>query len=328
MVKGSAERSIKRDLLVRTFLRRFGILNTTLIVTLVAILCSFLMYLGIGTIFEEITPVGMIASVIIPFLLAPPLSYAVLRLSQKLGLAEKELLNAYNSLELQVRMRTAELATANRLLQDEIIMHARTEKKLKKGVEKLQKSLEKTIAAIAAVSEIRDPFTAGHQKRVATLAYAIAEEMGLPKSKRDRLHLAAIVHDIGKVQIPTEILIKPLHLSEAEFNIIEAHPQIAHDILYGIEYSRPIAKIVLQHHELLDGSGYPQGLSGDEIILEARILTVADVVEAMASHRPYRPAHGIGKALEEILHNKGKLYDPKVVDACLRVFYEKEFAFE
>jgi putative nucleotidyltransferase with HDIG domain len=327
MFNGSARR-IKRDLLVRAFLRQFSIAQAILIATLSSLLFSFLLYLGIGTILGEITPVGILASVTIPFLIAPPISYVVLRLAQRLGLAEKELLNAYNSLELQVRMRTSELATANRLLQDEIVMHARTEKKLKKGVEKLQKSLEKTIAAIAAVSEIRDPFTAGHQKRVAMLASAIAEEMGLSKRKRDRLQLAAIVHDIGKVQIPTEILIKPLHLSEAEFKIIEAHPQIAHDILYGIEFSRPIAKIVLQHHELLDGSGYPQGLSGDEIILEARILAVADVVEAMASHRPYRPAQGIGKALEEILHHKGVLYDPVVVDACLKVFYEREFSFE
>jgi putative nucleotidyltransferase with HDIG domain len=163
---------------------------------------------------------------------------------------------------------------------------------------------------------------------VARLACAIAEEMGLSQSRCERLRLAAIVHDIGKINIPTEILIKPTHLSEPEFNIIEAHPQIGYDILQGIEYSRPIAKIVLQHHELLDGTGYPQGLPGDEIVVEARILAVADVVEAMASHRPYRPAQGIGKALEEILHHKGSLYDPEVVDACLKVFYEREFSFD
>jgi len=325
---GDPVRKIKINIWFRNFLRQFGIVQATLIATLSALLFSFLLYLGIGTILGEITPVGTLASVIIPVLIAPPIAYVVLRLAQRLGLAEKELLNAYNSLEQQVRMRTAELSTANRQLQDEIAMRTRTEKKLKKGVERLQKSLEKTIGSIAAVSEIRDPFTAGHQKRVAKLSCAIAEDMGLPKSKRERLRLAAIVHDIGKIHIPTEILIKPLHLSEAEFDIIEAHPQIAHDILYGIEFSRPIAKIVLQHHELLDGTGYPQGLSGDEILLEARILAVADVVEAMASHRPYRPAHGIGEALEEILHNKGTLYDPEVVDACLRVFYEKEFTFE
>jgi putative nucleotidyltransferase with HDIG domain len=252
----------------------------------------------------------------------------MLRLAQRLGLAEKELLDAYNSLELQVRLRTAELVTANRQLQEEIATRTRTEQKLQKGVARMKKNLEKTIDAIAAVTEIRDPFTAGHQKRVTTLACAIAEEMALPDEQREWLRLAAIIHDIGKINIPTEILVKPTRLSEPEFNIIEAHPQIGHDILQGIEFSQPVAKIVLQHHELMDGTGYPQGLSGEEIVLEARILAVADVIEAMASHRPYRPAQGIGMALEEILHNKGELYDSDVVDACLRVFYEKDFAFE
>jgi len=321
-------RRIKREIMLRNFLRRFGTVKAIFMATFCAMLFSFLLYWLIGTLLDAFVPVGIFSSIIVPAIVSPPIVYALLRLSQRLGLAEKELLDAYNSLELQVRMRTSELATANRQLQDEIIKRSRTEKKLKRGVERLNKSLEKTIIAIAAVTEMRDPFTAGHQKRVAQLACAIAEEMGLPKSKNERLRLAAVVHDIGKIQVPTEILIKPIHLSEAEFSIIEAHPQIAHDILYGIEFSRPIAKIVLQHHELMDGSGYPQGLSGDEIALEARILAVADVVEAMASHRPYRPAHGIGEALEEILHKRGTLYDPKVVDACLRVFYEKEFTFE
>jgi putative nucleotidyltransferase with HDIG domain len=323
-----AARKIKRELWFRSFLRRFGILRTTLIATGTAILFSFVLYLCIGSIFQEITPVGIIASVVIPVCVAPPITYAILRLAHRLGLAEKELINAYNSLEQQVRLRTAELATANRHLQDAIVSRARTEKKLTMGVKRLKRSLENTIIAIAAVTEIRDPFTAGHQKRVARLAYAITKEMGLSQARSERLRLAAMVHDIGKIHVPTEILIKPLNLTDPEFNIIEAHPQIGHDILHGIEYSRPIAKIVLQHHELLDGTGYPQGLSGDEIILEARILVVADVVEAMASHRPYRPAHGIGKALEEILHHKGTLYDPHVVDACVRVFYEREFSLE
>lgn len=321
-------RKIKRDIIVRNFLRKLGIVNATLIATLFSILLSVLLYFLIGTVFREITPVGILSATIIPALVAPPVVYSALRLSHKLGLAEKELLNAYNSLELQVRLRTAELATANRHLQDEIVLRERTEKKLKKGVDRLQISLEKTIVAIAAVTEIRDPFTAGHQKRVAQLADAIAEEMNLPQQRRERLRLAAIVHDIGKIHIPTEILIKPTHLSEPESNIIKVHPQIGHDILHGIEFSQPVATIVLQHHELLDGSGYPQGLSGDEIVLEARVLAVADVVEAIASHRPYRPAPGIGSALEEILHNKGVLYDADVVDACLKVFYERGFVFE
>jgi len=323
-----AARKIKRKMWFQNVLRRFGILRVTLIAAGIAILFSFVLYLCIGSIFQEITPVGIIASVLIPACVAPPITYAVLRLAHRLGLAEKELINAYNGLEQQVRLRTAELATANRQLQHAVAARARTEKNLKTGVERLKRSLEKTIIAIAAVTEIRDPFTAGHQKRVARLTHAIAEEMGLSQARSERLRLAAMVHDIGKIHVPTEILIKPLNLTDPEFNIIEAHPQIGHDILYGIEYSRPIAKIVLQHHELLDGSGYPQGLSGDGIILEARILVVADVVEAMASHRPYRPAHGIGKALEEILHHKGTLYDPHVVDACVRVFYEREFSLE
>jgi putative nucleotidyltransferase with HDIG domain len=327
MIDRSARR-IKREIVFRNFLRQFGIVKTTLIITLIAMLCSFLLYLGIGTVLGEITPVSIIASVIIPVLVAPPIAYTVLRLTQRLGLAEKELLDAYNSLELQVRLRTAELVTANRHLQEEIKKRIRTEKKLKQGLARLNRSLEKTIMTIAAVTEIRDPFTAGHQNRVTKLACAIAEEMGLAKGRHDRIRLAAMVHDVGKINIPTEILIKPDRLSEPEFSIIEAHPQIGSDILKKIDFSRPIANIVLQHHELLDGSGYPHGLAGNKIVLEARILTVADVVEAMTSQRPYRPAHAVEGALEEIVNKRGVLYDPVVVDACLRVFSEGEFAFE
>jgi putative nucleotidyltransferase with HDIG domain len=325
---GDSAQKMKRDRWFRMVLRRFGILNATLIATFLSILFSFLLYLGIGAVLGQITPIGILCSVLIPACVAPPIAYSMLRLAQRLRLAEKELIDTYNSLEQQVRLRTAELATANRQLQEAFAKRRRTEGKIKKGVKRLKKSLDKTIIAIAAVTEIRDPFTAGHQRRVQKLACAIAEEMGLSKSRYEKLRLAAIVHDIGKINIPTEILIKPTYLSEPEFNIIEAHPKIGYDILHEIEYSRPIANIILQHHELLDGTGYPQGLVGNEIILEARILAVADVVEAMASHRPYRPAQGTGIALEEILHNKGTLYDSKVVDACLRVFYEKEFSFE
>jgi putative nucleotidyltransferase with HDIG domain len=314
--------------MLRSFLGRFGIVKATFMTTLCAMLSSFLLYWLIGTIVDAFVAAGIFSSIIVPALVAPPIVYSLLRLTHRLGLAEKELIEAYNSLELQVRLRTAELVTANRQLQDEIIKRTRTEKKLKRSVGRLKKSLEKSITAIAAVTEIRDPFTAGHQRRVAKLAGAIAEEMGLSKGRSERLRLAAIVHDIGKINIPTEILIKPNRLSEPEFNIIEAHPRIGHDILYGIDFSRPIAKIVLQHHELLDGSGYPQGLTGNKIILEARILAVADVVEAMASHRPYRPAHAIKDALEEIFENKGVLYDSVVVDACLNVFNERKFSFE
>ena len=321
-------RRIKRNILFRNLLRRFGMVKATFIATFLSILLSFLLYWLIGTLLDSFVPVGVIFSIIVPAFVAPPIVYTLLRLSHRLGLAEKELIEAYNSLEQKVRVRTAELVTASRQLQDEITKRTRTEKKLKKGVERLQESLEGTIKTIAAVAELRDPFAAGHQKRVTKLACAVAEEMGLSPARNTRLRLAGIVHDIGKVHIPTEILIKPHRLSDHEFNIIEAHPQIAHDLLHGIEFSRPIAKIVLQHHELFDGSGYPQGLSGDAIMLEARILAVADVVEAMTAQRPYRPAHAIEGALEEILHQKGVLYDPVVVDACLRVFYEREFSFE
>lgn len=327
MLESSARR-IKRDIMFRNFLRRFGIVKTTFLATSCAMLLSFLLYWPIGTALNAFVPAGILSSIIIPALAAPPIIYTLLRLSQKLGLAEKELINAYNSLERQVRLRTAELVTANRQLQDAVTKRTRTEKKLKKGVERLKKSLEKSIIAIAAVTEIRDPFTAGHQKRVTKLACAIAEEMGLTRGRREKLRLAAMVHDVGKVNIPTEILIKPMQLSDSEFNIIEAHPQIGHDILDGIEFSRPVAKIVLQHHEFLDGSGYPLGLSGDKIMLEARILAVADVVEAMTSQRPYRPAHALEGALDEISDKKGFLYDPVVVDACLRVFQERDFSFE
>jgi putative nucleotidyltransferase with HDIG domain len=314
--------------MLRSFLERFGIVKATLMTTLCAMLSSFLLYWLIGTVVDAFVPVGIVSSVLVPALVSPPIVYSLLRLTHRLGLAERELLNAYNSLELQVRMRTAELVTANRGLQDEITKRIRTENKLKRGLARLNKNVEKTISAIAAVTEIRDPFTAGHQKRVTRLACAIAEEMGLAKGRHDRLRLAAMVHDVGKVNIPTEILIKPDRLSEPEFNIIEAHPQTGHDILQGIDFSRPIANIVLQHHELLDGSGYPQRLAGDKILLEARILTVADVVEAMTSQRPYRPAHALEGALKEIVNKKGVLYDPVVVDACLRVFHERGFAFE
>ena len=325
---GDALSRIKGGIIFRNFLRRFGIVKATLIAALLAVCSSFVLYFCIGTVLGEITPVGILSSILIPACVAPPIAYSMLRLAQRLGFAEKEVLDAYNSLELQVRMRTAELTQANRQLQEEIDLRARSEQQLKSGLVRMKKNLEKTIAAIAAVSEIRDPFTAGHQRRVTTLACAIAEEMALPDEQCEWLRLAAIVHDIGKINIPTEILVKPTRLSEPEFNIIEAHPQIGHDILREIEFAQPVATIVLQHHELIDGTGYPQELSGDQIMVEARILAVADVVEAMASHRPYRPAQGIGMALEEILHNKGVLYDSDVVDACLKVFYEKNFAFE
>jgi putative nucleotidyltransferase with HDIG domain len=156
----------------------------------------------------------------------------------------------------------------------------------------------------------------------------MGEVMGLSTDRIEGLRMSGELHDIGKIQVPAEILSKPGKISEAEYTIIKTHAQVGHDILKTIEFPWPVAKIVLQHHERMDGSGYPQGLKGERILLEARILAVADVIEAMATHRPYRPALSIEEALKEISNNKGKLYDAKVVEACLKVFKEKEFSFE
>ena len=202
------------------------------------------------------------------------------------------------------------------------------EEELKVSLEKLHKVLENTIKAFASTVEKRDPYTAGHQKRVAELSKAIALEMSLPMEEINGIYMAGLVHDIGKISVPAEILSKPGALTEAEFEILKAHPQTGYDILKDIEFPWPVAKIVLQHHERLDGSGYPLGIKNGEILLGARILGVADVVEAMASHRPYRPALGINVALEEISQGRGTLYDPRVADACLRLFKEKGFEFE
>ncbi len=194
--------------------------------------------------------------------------------------------------------------------------------------EKLQIALEGTIRALATMSEWRDPYTAGHQKRVEELACAIAQEMKLPEDRIKIIKMAALVHDIGKISVPTEILSKPGRLSESEFRMIQIHSEVGHDILKGIDFPWPIAGIILQHHERMDGSGYPRGLSGQDITIEARIMAVADVVEAMASHRPYRPASTVEEALHEISRNKGILYDPEVADACLKIFADKRFSLK
>jgi response regulator RpfG family c-di-GMP phosphodiesterase/PAS domain-containing protein len=189
----------------------------------------------------------------------------------------------------------------------------------------LRKSLEESIQAIANTLEMRDPYTAGHQKRVAKLAVAIAVELGLPEEQAHGIHLAASIHDLGKIQVPGEILSKPGTLSAIEFMLIKTHAQAGYDILKGIEFPWPIATMVLQHHERLDGSGYPHGLKGEQMLLGSRILAVADVLEAMASHRPYRPLIGIEAALQEIERGRGTEYDPEVVDACLKLFRQEQY---
>ncbi len=204
----------------------------------------------------------------------------------------------------------------------------KTEEELRKSFEKLRMAMNGIIQAMALTVETRDPYTAGHQQRVADLARAMAQEMDLAEDQVDALRMAGTVHDLGKIGIPAEILSKPVELSDIELKLIMNHPQISYNILKDIDFPWPVAQIVLQHHERINGSGYPLGLSGDDILLEARILTVADVVEAIASHRPYRPAHGIDIALEEIAINKGILYDQNAVNACLRLFNEKGYKFK
>ncbi|MBK9160084.1 MAG: response regulator [Nitrosomonadales bacterium] len=192
---------------------------------------------------------------------------------------------------------------------------------------RLRGSLLSSIEALASMVEFRDPYTAGHQRRVATLADEIAKGMGLDPNQTEGIKLAAIVHDVGKIQVPAEILSMPRRLSELEFGLIKTHSQIGYDILKSIDFPWPIAQIVWQHHERMDGTGYPQGLKGEDILLEARIIGVADVVEAMFSHRPYRPGLGIGAAMEELLNHRGTMYDPAVVDVCIKLFREEGFNF-
>jgi putative nucleotidyltransferase with HDIG domain len=183
------------------------------------------------------------------------------------------------------------------------------------------------VQAMALTVERRDPYTAGHQRRVADLARAVAAEMALSTHQIDGIRMAGLIHDLGKICVPAEILSKPGQLTELEHTLIQDHPQVGYEILKEIEFPWPVAQIVLQHHERLDGSGYPVGLSGDDIIIEAKTLAVADVVEAMASHRPYRPTLGRDMAIEEISQNRGVLYDADVVDACMKLLQEKDFQF-
>ena len=197
---------------------------------------------------------------------------------------------------------------------------------LQLSYEKVRKTLFDTINAISTAYEMHDMYTAGHQKRVATLAVAIAKEIGLPKEQIEGLSLSGLVHDIGKINVPAEILVKP-HLSDIEFSLIKNHAESGYMILKDIDFPWPLAETVYQHHERLNGIGYPRALSGDAILIEARILAVADVVEAMSSHRPYRPALGITQALNEINLGKGTAYDSDIVTICTDLFLNKGFLF-
>jgi HD-GYP domain-containing protein (c-di-GMP phosphodiesterase class II) len=204
----------------------------------------------------------------------------------------------------------------------------RAEEDMKETLKRLRKAVGVTIQVMVSTVETRDPYTAGHQIRSANLARAIAKEMGLPPEKIDGIRMAGSIHDIGKLSIPAEILSKPTKLTNIEFSLIKEHSRSGYEILKGVESPWPLAEIVYQHHERMDGSGYPRNLKGDDILMEARILAVSDVVESMASHRPYRPALGIDAALNEIEKNRGTQYDNTVVDACLRLFREKGYQLE
>ena len=210
----------------------------------------------------------------------------------------------------------------------DITEQKKAEQELKKSYKRVQQVMEGVVQAMAATVEMRDPYTAGHQRRVAMLATAVAESMDLPAGDIDGVHMAAVIHDLGKIYVPSEILAKPGRISEIEFSMIKTHPKVGYDILKKIEFPWPVADIVLQHHERMDGTGYPSNLSGDDILVQARILAVADVVEAMASHRPYRPALGIDKALDEISKGSGERYDSDVAEQCMKIFREKSFKFD
>lgn len=232
------------------------------------------------------------------------------------------LLKPLSTKELVVRLK--------RVVHERIILGERNkaEKEIIQGVLKQKRIFEETVDALGSALEKRDPYTAGHQQRVTRLACTIAEEMGLPEPQLEGIRMAGLLHDIGKISTPTDILNKPSRLSKNEFNLIMEHPQTGFDILKDIEFQQPVARIVLQHHEKMNGSGYPQGLTADSILLEAKILTVADVVEAISSHRPYRPALGSQTALDEISKNKGTLYDSTVVETCQKLFSEKSYSFD
>jgi HD-GYP domain-containing protein (c-di-GMP phosphodiesterase class II) len=207
------------------------------------------------------------------------------------------------------------------------VMCNQLEKELKQTYKKLQKIIESTANIIVKVVETRDPYSTGHQQRVSKLATIIAREMKLPQDKIEGTRIASLVHDIGKVNLPTEIISKPSKLVEVEFNLIKNYPNVGYDILRKVDFPWPIAEIVLQHQEKIDGSGYPRGLKSDEICIEAKILGVANVVEAMSSYKSYRPALSIDEALAEVSNNKNILFDPEVVDTCIKLFKEKDFKF-
>ena len=200
------------------------------------------------------------------------------------------------------------------------------EEQTQQYVAQIESAFMRTVEVTTTLTEMRDPYTAAHERRVAEIAAAIGSELGLNTRRVEGLRVAGLLHDIGKISLPAEILAKPCRITAAEYTLVKEHAQSGYDALKDVGFPWPVAEVAWQHHERMDGSGYPRGLKGDEILLEARIMSVADVVEAMASHRPYRPGHGINKALEEIERGSGSAYDTAVVAACLRLFREQGYA--
>ncbi len=241
------------------------------------------------------------------------------------GPSSRQVLNFLYSTYENVLYQNENLAQTKQELGN---LNSRLEERVREKTESIKKTLNGIVIALSTVVEIRDPYTAGHQSRVAQLAGAIGRQLGFSEDYCEGIRVAGLLHDIGKIIIPAEILCKPSRLTEYELHFIKAHPQAGYDILKGIEFPWPIATAVIQHHERINGSGYPSGLTDREIIVEARILAVADVIESMASHRPYRPSRGTEQALEEIARNRGVLYAADVADASLGLFREKGFKFE
>jgi len=241
--------------------------------------------------------------------------------------AEQQVRSLNANLEGLVHQRTAELQRSNEMLRREVDRRRRVQQELQGSLDRLRKIIGGTVLAIAMTVEKRDPYTSGHQQRVAELSCAIGKKMGLADDQVEGLTIASAIHDIGKISLPAEILSKPSQLNSLEMSLIQAHSQAGYDILKSVDFPWPVADIVLQHHERMNGSGYPQRLAGEAILREARIVGVADVVETMSSHRPYRPSRGIGSALDEISAQSGVLYDRDAVDACLALMHEERFEF-
>ncbi len=283
----------------------------------------------IGSEFERLPPhPGFIDRLL--FLQKPFLPREILQFASALSAkwaAERQVHALNLNLEGLVHQRTEELLRTNERLRREIEGRKRAQHELLESLEQLKHVIGGTVMAMAMTVEKRDPYTSGHQRRVAELSRAIGQEMGLSRELIEGLAIASAIHDIGKISLPAEILSKPSQLSPIEMRLIQGHSQTGFDILKSVDFPWPVARIVLQHHERMNGSGYPQGLMGDAILQEARIVGVADVVETMSSHRPYRPAMGVERALEEISEQKGVLYDPAAVEACVDLIRRKRFEF-